>query len=72
MFTRDCSSLGGRLVINTDLFIFPKDEEIERGDGRSSQRAGRKQSLPREVTNKSVFVNWTQICRFTLEIFSLV
>lgn len=39
-----------------------KDEEIERGDGRSSQRAGRKQSFPGEVTNKSVLVK----CRFTM------
>lgn len=39
----------------SDFFIVLKDEEIERGDGRSGQRAGRKQSLPGEVTNTSIF-----------------
>lgn len=31
-------------------FVCFKDEEIERGDGRSSEGAGRKQPVPGEVT----------------------
>lgn len=55
------------LVINTYFGLILKDEEIERGDGRSGQRAGGEQSFPGEVTISSVFVKWSST--FPFEIF---
>lgn len=43
------SFLAGNNNNNNNSFLILQDEEIERGDGRSSQRAGRKQSFPGEV-----------------------